>query len=371
MTDERFLVVDDDDLMLDTLKTCLSLEGFNVETASSGPMAVELAKTQEFDVIISDVMMPGMSGIETIRAVKALNPAILSIVITGYASAETPVKAIKVGVDDYIYKPFDLDEFIHTIKRNIQSRRMKRHLEFAAREKVAASAVQTLLLPKVLPHGLPLSAAACYAYSHGLGGDYYDLMDLGGGRWAVLMGDVSGHDIASALVMVMVRTLAHQLLQEPLRPSQVLERLTAQLHHDISQALYVTLFLGVLDLDRNELVWANSGLPPAFIVNRLGLPQKLYHPSVPLGIFETGQYVDQTTPFLTGDTLWLYTDGVVDTVNPAGEDFSEDRLKAFFHDHRGEPVAVAAQKLHQTLENFRNKCDLLDDYTYLGVHRGG
>ncbi len=367
MVGERFLVVEDDDLMLDTLKNCLSPEGFDITTANSGMAAVDLAKNEPFDVIISDVMMPGMSGIETIQAVKQLHPAILSIVITGYASAETPIKAIKVGVDDYIYKPFDLDEFIHTIKRNIDNMRIRRTLDQRLREVEAARAVQELLLPKTLPDNEELRAASRYAYSMGLGGDYYDVIRLDHRRYALLMGDVSGHDLASALVMVMVRTLVKKLVHEPLSPAQMLEKLTRQIHDDISQALYVTFFLGILDLDAGELAWSNAGQPPPYLIHRDGRMERLVLNSVPLGIFDEGQYEDKKSPFLPGETLWLTTDGVADTVNDAGEDFGEERLAAYLEDHGNAPVEETARDLATELENFRKKTALMDDYTFLGV----
>jgi len=123
---ESILVVEDDPLMLAALEILLEDEGYNVTTASSGIDAIELAKVKEFDLVISDVQMAEMDGIETLSNVKQQQPSTRSIVITGYASPDVPIQAIKMGVDDYILKPFDDRQFIASVKRCLDSFRQQK-----------------------------------------------------------------------------------------------------------------------------------------------------------------------------------------------------------------------------------------------------
>lgn len=123
---ERILVVEDDALMLSALEILLEDEGYEVTTASSGLEAIEKAKTAEFDLVVSDVRMAEMDGIETISNVKRQQPDTRSIVITGYASPDIPVQAIKLGVDDYIMKPFDDRQFVAAVKRCLESFRLQK-----------------------------------------------------------------------------------------------------------------------------------------------------------------------------------------------------------------------------------------------------
>lgn len=123
---ESILVVEDDQLMLAALEILLEDEGYQVTTASSGLDAIELAKKQQFDLVISDVQMAEMDGIETLTNVKQAQPSTRSIVITGYASPDVPIQAIKMGVDDYILKPFDDRQFVASVKRCLELYRQQK-----------------------------------------------------------------------------------------------------------------------------------------------------------------------------------------------------------------------------------------------------
>lgn len=123
---ERILVVEDDPLMLSALEILLEDEGYDVTTASSGMEAIEKAKGSNFDLVVSDVRMAEMDGIETLSNVKQQQPDARSIVITGYASPDIPVQAIKLGVDDYIMKPFDDRQFVASVKRCLESFRLQK-----------------------------------------------------------------------------------------------------------------------------------------------------------------------------------------------------------------------------------------------------
>jgi DNA-binding NtrC family response regulator len=114
---ERILVVDDDALMLQTLQLRLQDEGYDVGLASDGYQAIEECRKNHFHLVICDVKMPGIDGLETLRRIKDLKPELRSIIITGFASEDAPVRAIRLGVDDYLFKPFEDEQFIHCVKQ--------------------------------------------------------------------------------------------------------------------------------------------------------------------------------------------------------------------------------------------------------------
>lgn len=115
----KVLVVDDEVLVRKSVVKVLKRDGLDVTEAEDGYKAIELAKNNDFDIIVTDVRMPGIDGIETIKEIKKDKPGIKTIVMTGFASENTPVEAIRLGVNDYIYKPFELEEFRHCVNRNI------------------------------------------------------------------------------------------------------------------------------------------------------------------------------------------------------------------------------------------------------------
>jgi len=120
---ERILVVDDDDFMRESLKLELETAGYVVSAAGSGTDALEVARRDLFDLVLCDVRMPGMSGTDALHGLKQLQPELRQIVITGYASADAPLAALKLRVDDYLMKPFSTDELLRSVRLSLEQRR--------------------------------------------------------------------------------------------------------------------------------------------------------------------------------------------------------------------------------------------------------
>ncbi len=118
----RLLVADDEEIFRVLLRRTLSDEGYLVETAEDGLHAIDLVKRMPFDVILSDIMMPRAGGIEVLKTAKKLDSDVMVILITGYASLDTALAAIKEGAYDYITKPFQLEEIKLTVANAIESR---------------------------------------------------------------------------------------------------------------------------------------------------------------------------------------------------------------------------------------------------------
>lgn len=110
------LVIDDDDVLRQSLLLLLDAEGFRATCASSGTEALKLAGEHYFDLVLCDIRMPGMSGLEAIRQLKDLIGDAYFTVMTGYASEDAPIEALRLGVDDYLRKPFDLELFLEKVR---------------------------------------------------------------------------------------------------------------------------------------------------------------------------------------------------------------------------------------------------------------
>jgi DNA-binding NtrC family response regulator len=118
----RLLVIDDEEDLRDMLEFLLSGEGFEVASADSGLAAVELVRAHRFDVAITDMRMPGMNGIETLTALKQLDPSIEVIVATGYASEQTAAECMRRGAYGYLRKPFEIADLRSLIERALAQR---------------------------------------------------------------------------------------------------------------------------------------------------------------------------------------------------------------------------------------------------------
>jgi len=115
--DFRILVVDDELIVRDSIKDWLEDEGFAVDTAESGPMALDLLSKQAYHLMLTDIKMPGMDGVEVLEKAKQDYPDLCVVMMTAYATVETAVEAMKIGALDYLLKPFDLDTLVPMVVR--------------------------------------------------------------------------------------------------------------------------------------------------------------------------------------------------------------------------------------------------------------
>ena len=126
---KTILVIDDEAIMRETLFDVLHDEGFEVDVASSGEEGLELVKAKPYDCAIVDLMMPGMDGIQTTRALKEHDSTLPVIMITAYASVESAVEAMKQGAREYITKPFKNDEVLVVLQNAIHNRRLEEEVK--------------------------------------------------------------------------------------------------------------------------------------------------------------------------------------------------------------------------------------------------
>lgn len=143
---EKILIVEDDPTMRLTLSQLLSEEGFEVVAVALGLEAVQAAMETEFDLIITDIRMAGMDGLETLSKVKERQPSIGSMVVTGYSTEEDSVRAVRLHVGEYLRKPFQLDVFLDSVQRLIEQRRqdLKLVAKEAALRKIASWSLEKL-----------------------------------------------------------------------------------------------------------------------------------------------------------------------------------------------------------------------------------
>ena len=118
----RILCVDDEDVILDSFRKILVLDGYAIDTVNSGQEAMTLIKSHHYDFVFTDLKMPAMDGVEVTKLVKHLRPDIDVIIITGYATVETAVDCMKLGAMDYVQKPFTEDELLEFTKKSLVKR---------------------------------------------------------------------------------------------------------------------------------------------------------------------------------------------------------------------------------------------------------
>jgi DNA-binding NtrC family response regulator len=136
MSAERILVVDDELFVRELLLEFLSTQGYEVSLADSGEKALELIHAQPADIVLVDLKMPGMDGIETLKQIKKMAPDALAIVMTGYPTIESSIQALRQGACDYVVKPFKLNELNSSIEKALEEHKL--HVEISQlKERIA------------------------------------------------------------------------------------------------------------------------------------------------------------------------------------------------------------------------------------------
>ena len=149
----KILVVDDEAGIRDYFYSALSQEDYEVLTASSGEEAIELVRKDGFDLVLLDIKLPGIDGIEALRQIRKIDEDIVVIIITAYATLKTAVAALKEGAYDYVTKPFNLNEIIATVKRGLEKRRLiieNRELAKRLKQKVVVTKKRLTITTKKL-----------------------------------------------------------------------------------------------------------------------------------------------------------------------------------------------------------------------------
>jgi CheY-like chemotaxis protein len=159
------LAVDDEPIVLDSFRKILVLAGYNVDTVESGPEALTLVRSRDYDFVFTDLKMPGMDGIEVVRAVKHLRPDADVAVITGYATIESAVETMKDGAVDYVQKPFTEDELVAFANRLLIRREARHEAERRPTVRVVAPEVAEMVAARdfCVPGGAFLAAGHTWA----------------------------------------------------------------------------------------------------------------------------------------------------------------------------------------------------------------
>jgi sigma-B regulation protein RsbU (phosphoserine phosphatase) len=331
---EEILVVDDTPANIKLLRQILIDQGYKVRVAVNGSQALASVDLAVPNLILLDVKMPGIDGFEVCRQLKA-NPKtnkVPVIFISALDALGDKLKGFSVGGVDYISKPFQIEEVKARVESHLFIRRAQQILEFnnkrMQRELNLAGHLQKNFLPQKFTDvkGWELSAALQPALE--TSGDFYDLFRLADGNIAILIADVVDKGVSAALLMVLTWALLRERIQSlPDQPEAIFSAVNQQILSILQDLEYVTAFLGILNPQTGKLIYANAGHNPPLIFQsgEMGVLQ-LNRTGMPLGFSEETQWTQATAELNVGDVLLLYTDGLTEACNLAGEFAGVDRL---------------------------------------------
>ena len=249
----------------------------------------------------------------------------------------------------------------------------------AAKERIEselsiAREIQMSSLPKVFPPMPGLTELELHALlipAREVGGDLYDFYPLGNGRFCFLAGDVSGKGVPAALFMAMTKTLLKTCAAIHSSPEDILARANNDLCSGNDRSMFVTLFLGILDLKTGELEYSNAGHNRPFVLRASGALDVLDGAAgPPLGAFEGKSFSKVRARLSPGDRIFLYTDGVTEAESLAGEFFGEERLERSLRSLWGKPPKDMLAALLDEINAF-SKAEQSDDITLMAFRYDG
>jgi signal transduction histidine kinase len=124
--EEQILIVDDEADVLDLCRRILVTKGYKVKTAHNGLEAIELAQQESFDLLLTDIKMPGITGLEIAQALKKSDSDVICVTMTGYSTMDMVLEALKLGIDEFILKPFTPDELSSTIAKTLEKVQLRK-----------------------------------------------------------------------------------------------------------------------------------------------------------------------------------------------------------------------------------------------------
>ncbi|HTD51819.1 MAG TPA: GAF domain-containing SpoIIE family protein phosphatase [Thermoanaerobaculia bacterium] len=244
----------------------------------------------------------------------------------------------------------------------IEKERIERELELAA-------AIQREILPRSLPAVPGIELAAANLPTRQVGGDYYDVLPLSGGRVAFLVADVSGKGVPAALLVSTVHAAVHLQIEEAKSVADLVTRIDRHLHRYAATRKFLTLFFGVLEPESGRLRYVSAGHNPALLVRRSGSIERVESTGVPVGMLPNASWREETLQLESGDLLVLYTDGVTEAADEAEEEFGLDRLSAAVQAGRGLTARQLCDDLMARVADFARGMPQYDDQTLLLLRR--
>ncbi len=232
-----------------------------------------------------------------------------------------------------------------------------------------AREVQSGLLPRAPPQLPGYDVAAANLPTHAIGGDYYDYVPLDGDRLGIVVADVSGKGIPAALIMAAFRAS----LRTEMRRQVDLRAVAAELNRAVLEfrdaSRFVTAVCCVLDTASGRLRYVNCGHNPPLLLHRSGSREALRLGGAALGLFAEERFEAGTAEIGPGDSLVLYTDGVVEPADGGNDEFGVERLEAAVRAAFGRPASEALVAVIEATRAFSGRADYEDDFTLVVLNR--
>lgn len=367
---QRIVIIDDNANDLAVTRRFLERRGFDVAPAHSGEEGLAVASSIQPDAFVVDYRMPVMDGFEVTRRIKA-DPHLKTIpvlMLTGSDSAEHVVEGLGAGADEFVTKGSDTEVLLARLRALLRVKdyqdELRRMNQAMTRDLQIARRVQEALVPEDSFSSPRVEIRSAYIPSATLSGDFYDYFVQDGSLF-LFVADVSGHGLPAAILVSLLKSYIHTEATADGSLSEFMAHLNDFLYSVSLPSQFATAQLFRISNER-QLMYANAAHPPFLLYRRDQRRTQVHEqPGNLLGAMPQMKFEEFSMTVASGDTMFVYTDGLTDMRNEAGEFYSIDRVAVILEDSRDADVDTLFQRIHSDVMSFSPIEEFRDDIAFV------
>ncbi|MDP8221568.1 MAG: SpoIIE family protein phosphatase [Candidatus Stygibacter frigidus] len=350
----KVLLCEDSDNTLHSLKNILIRRFTEVITAEDGATGLQKYKSEKPDLIITDIRMPHVAGLEMIKKIREENSHIKIIIISAHRDIKYFMEAIDFHISAFISKPVDFKIFENHLteisadillqqriktaedkQQEISRQQEKLFLEIK-QDMALARTVQEYLLPEWLLISDELIFSTAYVPSLDVGGDLFGYHAIDKDNYVFYLGDVSGHGLKAAMLMMAANSTINMIIDQAkpnIYPAQILTRLNKILcQYLFINNNYMTIILGTINLSTNEIRYIRAGHPEIIVFDHQEDKARLIDNdkgTIPVGWLPNQIYSEADENILNindNQTIFIYTDGLFECTRPDDSRLGQEAL---------------------------------------------
>ena len=328
----RVLIADDQPDVLEALRLLLSQYDFTVRLVTSPKALLEQVTAETWDIVLMDLnysrdTTSGAEGLQALAEVRAADPVLPVVVMTGWGNVELAVEAMHGGAQSFIQKPWDNAALVQILQREAADGRVARQRgEQHARVLREGLTIQRALMPSTLPDTTLAQVAGTWQPADGFGGDCYDAFTFGPATLGLSIADIAGKGLPAALLMSSLQAAVRAFALEGTAPDKLCASVNRLLSGQMIAGRFATLCYLRIDGERGTITYTNAGHNPPLLARANGGIELLQAGGMELGVFPEADYVSGEVRIASGDRLLMYTDGITEVRDANDEEFGEARL---------------------------------------------
>lgn len=360
----KILVVDDEIYNIEIVSSVLKKDKYEILGATNAEKGMEIFLKQNPFLIILDLRMPGMDGLEFLKKINVKIGAGFSVIIfSAHGTLEDIKKAYEYGVLNFLRKPLNVYE-LRGLVENIFKLHKSQYLYQYDLE--LGRKLQKKILNKSFSGNENFNVNIEYIPLEKVGGDYYQITHINDNKIRLFFADAAGHGVEAALTTLVIKNEYDKINRFDKGINFIMEELNRVFTHDYSE--FVIIFPALLmDIDKTtgHVEYVSSGMPEGYLIHEDNQKEKIFNTSRILGIQEH-EHIGNKRSFTIkkGDQILLFSDGLTEPFNSKGEQYGKERLEKIIHEQNSSiPLTI----LVKDLRNFTEEDIFQDDLTIISI----